>query len=147
MLTLGDGVDIFTLDRKAGCFRLARSAVQISETCDEFAINASNRRHWDTPVRAFVDECLAGVEGPANHNFNMRWIGSLVAEAYRILTRGGVFLYPVGRAPRLWRRPPAPHLRGAPDGHDHRTGRRLRHDRARAHPRPIARRACTSACR
>jgi fructose-1,6-bisphosphatase I len=94
VLTLGEGVDIFTLDRKAGCFRLARSAVQISEACEEFAINASNRRHWDPPVRAFIDECLAGVDGPANHNFNMRWIGSLVAEAYRILTRGGVFLYP-----------------------------------------------------
>lgn len=94
VLTLGDGVDIFTLDRTSGCFRLARSAVQISETCEEFAINMSNRRHWDAPVRAFVDECLAGVEGPANRNFNMRWIGSLVAEVYRILTRGGVFLYP-----------------------------------------------------
>lgn len=99
VLTLGDGVDIFTLDRRSGCFRLARSAVQISETCEEFAINASNRRHWEQPVRAFVDECLAGVEGPANRNFNMRWIGSLVAEAYRILTRGGVFLYPSDARP------------------------------------------------
>ena len=99
VLTLGEGVDIFTLDRKAGCFRLARSGVQISEACDEFAINVSNRRHWDPPVRAFVDECLAGVEGPANHDFNMRWIGSLVAEAYRILTRGGVFLYPSDARP------------------------------------------------
>src|SRR4051795_566531 len=99
VLTLGEGVDIFTLDRKSGCFRLARSAVQISETCEEFAINASNRRHWEQPVRAFVDECLAGVEGQANHNFNMRWVGSLVAEAYRILTRGGVFLYPSDARP------------------------------------------------
>ncbi|WP_426424053.1 class 1 fructose-bisphosphatase [Bradyrhizobium genosp. A] len=99
VLTLGDGVDIFTLDRKAGCFRLARSAVQISEACEEFAINVSNRRHWDSPVRSFIDECLAGVDGPANHNFNMRWIGSLVAEAYRILTRGGVFLYPSDARP------------------------------------------------
>ena len=94
VLTLGEGVDIFTLDRKAACFRLARSGVQIAEACEEFAINASNRRHWDPPVRAYVDECLAGVEGPANHDYNMRWIGSLVAEAYRILTRGGIFLYP-----------------------------------------------------
>jgi fructose-1,6-bisphosphatase I len=99
VLTLGEGVDIFTLDRKSGCFRLARSALQISETCEEFAINASNRRHWEQPVRAFVDECLAGVEGQANHNFNMRWVGSLVAEAYRILTRGGVFLYPSDARP------------------------------------------------
>jgi fructose-1,6-bisphosphatase I len=99
VLTLGDGVDIFTCDRKAGCFRLARSGVQISEGCEEFAINASNRRHWDVPVRAFIEECLAGVDGPANHDFNMRWIGSLVAETYRILTRGGVFLYPSDARP------------------------------------------------
>ncbi len=99
VLTLGEGVDIFTLDRKAGCFRLARSAVQISEACEEFAINVSNRRYWEAPVRAFIDECLAGVDGPANHNFNMRWIGSLVAETYRILTRGGVFLYPSDARP------------------------------------------------
>jgi fructose-1,6-bisphosphatase I len=99
VLTLGDGVDIFTLDRKAGCFRLARSGAQIAEGCEEFAINASNRRHWEPPVRAYVDECLAGVEGPANHDFNMRWVGSLVAEAYRILTRGGIFLYPSDARP------------------------------------------------
>ncbi|TYO64170.1 class 1 fructose-bisphosphatase [Bradyrhizobium hipponense] len=99
VLTLGDGVDIFTYDRRSAGFRLVRSAVQISEACDEFAINGSNRRHWDPPVRAFVDECLAGVDGPANHDFNMRWIGSLVAEAYRILTRGGVFLYPSDARP------------------------------------------------
>ncbi|MDN3276919.1 class 1 fructose-bisphosphatase [Frankia sp. RB7] len=98
-LTLGDGVDIFTLDRKAGCFRLARRSVQIAETGDEFAINVSNRRHWDPPMRAFVDECLAGIDGPANRNFNMRWVASLVAEAYRILTRGGVFLYPSDARP------------------------------------------------
>lgn len=99
VLTLGEGVDIFTFDRKAGCFHLARASAQIAEACEEFAINASNRRHWEQPVRAFVDECLAGVEGPANHNFNMRWVGSLVAEAYRILTRGGVFLYPSDARP------------------------------------------------
>jgi fructose-1,6-bisphosphatase I len=99
VLTLGDGVDIFTFDRSCGAFRLARRRVQISEACEEFAINASNRRHWDSPVRAFIDECLAGTEGPANHDFNMRWIGSLVAEAYRILTRGGVFLYPSDARP------------------------------------------------
>ncbi|MGV7213705.1 class 1 fructose-bisphosphatase [Bradyrhizobium sp. UFLA05-112] len=98
VLTLGDGVDVFTLDR-ARCFRLARRGVQIPETADEFAINASNRRHWDAPVRSFVDECLAGVDGPANRNFNMRWVASLVAEAYRILTRGGVFLYPSDARP------------------------------------------------
>ncbi|MDE2377452.1 class 1 fructose-bisphosphatase [Bradyrhizobium sp.] len=99
VLTVGDGVDVFVLDRSAACFRLARCRVQIPETADEFAINASNRRHWDPPVRAFIDECLAGLDGPANRDFNMRWIGSLVAEAYRILTRGGVFLYPSDARP------------------------------------------------
>jgi fructose-1,6-bisphosphatase I len=94
VLTLGEGVDVFILDRTDGCFRLARRGVRIPETAAEFAINVSNRRHWDPPVRVFIDECLAGVDGAANRDFNMRWIGSLVAEAFRILTRGGVFLYP-----------------------------------------------------
>lgn len=94
VLTLGEGVDIFTLDRADDVFKLSRRKVKIPTEASEFAINASNQRHWDPHVRAFVDECLAGVEGPLNKDFNMRWIGSLVAEAYRILTRGGVFLYP-----------------------------------------------------
>ncbi len=99
VLTVGAGVDVFTLDREAGCFRLVRRGMQIPTHADEFAINASNRRHWDAPVRTFIDECLAGVDGPANHDFNMRWIGSLVAEALRILTRGGVCLYPSDARP------------------------------------------------
>lgn len=94
VLSLGDGVDIFTLDPLAASFELTRSRVRIPAGAPEFAINASNRRHWDSPVRAFIDECLAGAEGPSDRDFNMRWIGSLVAEVYRILTRGGVFLYP-----------------------------------------------------
>ncbi|MET0220537.1 MAG: class 1 fructose-bisphosphatase [Tardiphaga sp.] len=94
VLTLGDGVDIFTLDRAARSYRLIRRRVQISVESAEYAINASNHRHWEQPVRDFVEECLAGEEGPRHMNFNMRWIASLVAEAYRILIRGGVFLYP-----------------------------------------------------
>jgi fructose-1,6-bisphosphatase I len=94
VLTLGEGVDIFTLDPAGTSFRLTRSKIKIPDDANEFAINASNHRHWDLPVRAFIDECLAGAEGPSNRDFNMRWIGSLVAEVYRILTRGGVFLYP-----------------------------------------------------
>jgi fructose-1,6-bisphosphatase I len=94
VLTLGDGVDIFTLDPADAIFRLTRARVRIPADVSEFAINASNRRYWDPPVRAFIDECLAGVEGPADQDFNMRWIGSLVAEIYRILLHGGVFLYP-----------------------------------------------------
>lgn len=94
VLTLGDGVDIFTLDRDERSYRLIRSRVQIPLESSEYAINASNHRHWEQPVRDFVEECLLGEDGPRNKNFNMRWIASLVAEAYRILIRGGVFLYP-----------------------------------------------------
>jgi fructose-1,6-bisphosphatase I len=94
VLTLGDGVDIFTLDRAERSYKLIRQRVQIPAESAEYAINASNHRHWEQPVRDFVEECLAGEEGPRSKNFNMRWIASLVAEAYRILIRGGVFLYP-----------------------------------------------------
>ncbi|MBC7579337.1 MAG: class 1 fructose-bisphosphatase [Tardiphaga sp.] len=94
VLTLGNGVDIFTLDRAEKTYRMIRQRVQIPVETAEYAINASNYRHWEQPVRDFVDQCLAGEEGPRSKNFNMRWIASLVAEAYRILIRGGVFLYP-----------------------------------------------------
>ncbi|QUS38589.1 class 1 fructose-bisphosphatase [Tardiphaga alba] len=94
VLTLGHGVDIFTLDRASGRYQRIRSDVQISADCAEFAINASNQRHWEAPVRDFVEQCLAGKDGAKAKNFNMRWIAALVAEAYRILVRGGVFLYP-----------------------------------------------------
>jgi fructose-1,6-bisphosphatase I len=94
VLTMGDGVDIFTLDRAAHVYKCIRHKVQIPKDTAEFAINASNHRHWEQPVRDFVEECLAGADGPRSKDFNMRWLGSLVAEAYRILTRGGVFLYP-----------------------------------------------------
>jgi fructose-1,6-bisphosphatase I len=94
VLTLGDGVDIFTLDREEKTFNLIRSAVRIPADTPEFAINASNRRHWEGPVKTYIDDCIAGRDGTRDKDFNMRWIGSLVAEAYRILTRGGIFLYP-----------------------------------------------------
>ena len=71
-----------------------RENVQVAERSSEFAINMSNYRHWPSPIRAYVDECLAGAEGTRERAFNMRWVASLVAEAHRILTRGGVFLYP-----------------------------------------------------
>lgn len=94
VLSLGDGVDIFTLDRTTRTFRQIKSKVQIPPDTAEFAINASNRRHWDPPVLVYIDDCTAGVDGVLQADFNMRWIGSLVAEAYRILIRGGIFLYP-----------------------------------------------------
>jgi fructose-1,6-bisphosphatase I len=95
LLTTGRTVDMFTLDRRSGSFRLSLQNLRIpTDTPDEYAINASNYRHWEEPVRAYVDECVAGVEGPHGRDFNMRWHGAMVAEAYRILTRGGIFLYP-----------------------------------------------------
>ena len=94
ILTTGDGVDGFTLDRDIGAFVLTHPQLRIPEDCAEFAINASNERFWEPPVRRYIQECLAGGTGPRGRDFNMRWIASLVAETYRILTRGGVFLYP-----------------------------------------------------
>jgi len=94
VLTLRSGVDIFTLDRVERTYRLIRRQVRIPVDTAQYAINASNHRHWEQPVREFVEECLAGIGGPRRKNYNMRWNASLVAEAYRILMRGGVFLYP-----------------------------------------------------
>jgi fructose-1,6-bisphosphatase I len=99
VLALNACVDIFILDRRAREFLLIRQAVQIARNTPEFAINASNRRHWHGPVRAYIDECLAGTYGGGEADFNMRWIGSLVAESLRILVRGGVFLYPADARP------------------------------------------------
>ncbi|WP_313313447.1 class 1 fructose-bisphosphatase [Pulveribacter sp.] len=94
VLTVGDGVAMFTLDREQGSFVLTRENVRIPEDTKEFAINMSNMRHWDAPVRRYIDECLAGEEGPRAKNFNMRWIASMVADVHRILMRGGIFMYP-----------------------------------------------------
>ena len=94
ILTTGDGVDGFTLDRDIGAFILTHPRLRIPADCGEFAINASNERFWEPPVRRYIQECLAGGTGPRGRDFNMRWIASLVAETYRILTRGGVVLYP-----------------------------------------------------
>ena len=94
VLTVGDGVDMFTLDREQGSFVLTQDNVQIPADTKEFAINMSNMRHWAPPVRRYIDECLAGREGPRGKDFNMRWIASMVADVHRILSRGGVFMYP-----------------------------------------------------
>ena len=94
VLTVGDGVAMFTLDREQGSFVLTHENVKVPEDSQEFAINMSNMRHWDEPVKRYIDECLQGVEGPRGKNFNMRWIASMVADVHRILTRGGVFMYP-----------------------------------------------------
>jgi fructose-1,6-bisphosphatase len=94
VMTLGSGVHGFTLDHDNGAFVLTHPDLRIPEAAREFAINASNRRFWEEPVRCYVDECLQGAAGPRGIDFNMRWIASLVAEVHRILIRGGVFMYP-----------------------------------------------------
>ena len=94
VLTVGQGVSMFTLDREQGSFVLTQRDVTIPEDTKEFAINMSNMRHWDTPIKRYIDECLQGKEGPRGKDFNMRWIASMVADVHRILTRGGVFMYP-----------------------------------------------------
>ncbi|KJV07410.1 class 1 fructose-bisphosphatase [Methylocucumis oryzae] len=94
VLTTGNGVNGFTLDQGIGEFILTHPNMRIPEETSEFAINMSNQRFWETPVQRYIDECLQGTEGVRGKDFNMRWVASFVAEAYRILTRGGVFLYP-----------------------------------------------------
>ena len=94
VLTVGDGVAMFTLDREQGAWMLTADAMRIPEDTKEFAINMSNMRHWAPPVARYIDECLAGTTGPRGKDFNMRWIASMVADVHRILTRGGVFMYP-----------------------------------------------------
>jgi fructose-1,6-bisphosphatase I len=98
-LAIDGRVDFFILDPTIDDFVLVRRGVRIPPDTPEFAINASNRRHWSSGVRTYVDECLAGANGEGGQDFNMRWIGSLVAEAYRILVRGGIFLYPADARP------------------------------------------------
>ena len=99
VLAYNKTVDIFILDRRHRQFLLIKRDVRIAPDTPEFAINASNRRHWHGPVRAYIDECFAGSSGNGGSDFNMRWVGSLVAEALRILVRGGVFLYPADARP------------------------------------------------
>ena len=94
VLSVGKGVYGFTLDPTAGTWLLTQEKLAISPETKEFAINMSNMRHWAPPVRRYIDECLQGAEGPRGKNFNMRWVGSMVADVHRIVMRGGVFLYP-----------------------------------------------------
>ncbi|MDD3608396.1 MAG: class 1 fructose-bisphosphatase [Halothiobacillaceae bacterium] len=95
VLTTGQGVNGFTLDKDVGEFMLTHPNITIPEDTKEFAINMSNQRFWDAPVQRYIDECLKGKEGPRARDFNMRWVASMVAEVHRILTRGGIFMYPI----------------------------------------------------
>ena len=94
VVTLGDGVHGFTLNRETGAYTLTHPDMEIPESSREFAINTSNARYWEPPVRRYVEECVEGHTGPRGADFNMRWIASMVAEVHRILIRGGLFMYP-----------------------------------------------------
>ena len=97
VLSVGEGTHVFQNSARAGGFVLFKSPAQISALAFEFAINASNYRHWDDSIRLYFDDCVKGVRGPRARDFNMRWLASLVVETYRILMRGGVFLYPADK--------------------------------------------------
>lgn len=94
VVSFGNGVQVYTLDPDSGAFVMTQDRVRVPESSGEFAINASNYRHWPAPVRAYIDDLVSGIEGPRERDFNMRWVASLVAETHRILMRGGIFLYP-----------------------------------------------------
>lgn len=97
VLTTGNGVSMFTLNRDFGEFLLTRENIRIPEETAEFAINMSYRRHWSAPIERYISEVLAGKDGERGKDFNMRWVASMVAEVHRILTRGGIFMYPCDR--------------------------------------------------
>lgn len=94
VLTLSESVDIFALDPRTGRFVLHRSGVRVPPARREYAINASNARHWPLPIKAYIEECVAGTSGPRGVDYNMRWVAAVVADLYRILVKGGIFLYP-----------------------------------------------------
>lgn len=93
-LTLGAGTRVFTFDTGRKQFILTSASVLVPPTSNEYAINSSNARHWDETVRLYIHDCENGADGPRGHDFNMRWTGSPVSDLYRILTRGGIYLYP-----------------------------------------------------
>jgi len=99
VLTVLAGTHVFTYSREQGTFLRTHADVQIAGGKREYAINASNYNHWDEPLRAYIDDCMAGLDSPDRTQFNMRWIASLVAETYRIMARGGIFLYPRDKRP------------------------------------------------
>jgi fructose-1,6-bisphosphatase I len=94
VITIGDGAHGFTLDRETYTFVLTHPDIRIPEDTEEFAINMSNQRRWEAPVQRYIEECLKGKDGPRGKDFNMRWVASMVADVFRVLSRGGIFMYP-----------------------------------------------------
>jgi len=85
IVTVGDGSHEFMLDPYVGSFVLTRADIQIPADTAEFAINASNMRRWEAPIKRYIDECLVGKDGVRGKDFNMRWVASMVADVYRVL--------------------------------------------------------------
>lgn len=94
VVTSGKGTELYVLDRAQGVFKLAIAKMSIPKDAHEYGINASNFQNWYAPIRRYIEDCQMGTSGPMQRKQNMRWIGSLVADANRILMRGGIFLYP-----------------------------------------------------
>jgi fructose-1,6-bisphosphatase I len=97
VLTVGTGTHVFTLDKTTRTYHMTARSIAVPPETNEYAINSSNARHWDEPIRIYIHDCENGANGPRGHDFNMRWTGSPVADIYRILTRGGIYLYPGDR--------------------------------------------------
>ena len=93
-LTTGRGTHLYTLDKTHGGFLLTKANVKVPEQTNEFAINTSNQRHWEVPVQNYVKDLLAGEDGPRAKDYNMRWVAAMVGDIHRVLSRGGIFLYP-----------------------------------------------------
>jgi len=99
IVTCGDGVELYVLEPESKQFVLAIANLYLTESRAEYGINSANARHWQTSIQTFINDCLTGENGPLGENYNMRWVGSLVADASRILSRGGIFLYPGDNRP------------------------------------------------
>ncbi|WP_395143831.1 class 1 fructose-bisphosphatase [Moraxella atlantae] len=93
-LTLGNGVAMFSLDTPSNQFVLIQQNISIDADTKEYAVNASNYRHWLPAMQRYVDELVAGKTGARGKDYNMRWVAAMVGDVHRILCRGGVFSYP-----------------------------------------------------
>jgi fructose-1,6-bisphosphatase I len=93
-MTTGRGTHLYTLDKTHGGFLLTDANIQVPEQTSEFAINTSNQRHWEEPIQSYINELLLGTEGPRGKDYNMRWVAAMVGDIHRVLTRGGIFMYP-----------------------------------------------------
>lgn len=93
-LTVGAGTVFFTFDPETQVFLLTSDAIQVAADTQEYAINASNQRHWEAPVQRYIAELQDGKTSVREKDFNMRWVACMVGDIHRILCRSGIFLYP-----------------------------------------------------